>query len=58
MKQFLGPILKTGSLIDLKFELEIYFCKIYSTVRRNEATPIYLFHVYTLFDSKLPVFGA
>ncbi len=51
MKQVLGPISETWILIDLKFELEMYFYKIYSIVKRNEATPIYSFHVYALFDS-------
>ncbi len=51
MKQVLGPISKIRSLIDLKFELKMYFCKICPNVKPNEATPIYSFHVYTLFDS-------
>ncbi len=50
MKQFLEPNSKTRSLIDLKFELEMYFCNVYSNVKQNEATPIYSFHVYALSD--------
>ncbi len=43
MKQFLEPISKTRSLFNLNVELEMYFCKIYPNVKRNEATPIYSF---------------
>ncbi len=52
MTPILEPISETTSLIDPKFELEMYFCKIYKNDQQKVAYPFNSFLFYTRFTQK------